>query len=192
LNYSNAEADVQYSAWSGFCYVTPLIGGYIADKYLGRYKTILVFCLIYLVGLIMVVIGSVPGEVNAAFFFPAIYLVAIGTGGIKPNVSTMGADQFDDRYSKDRKEKESFFNWFYWSINLGSLISYTVVAYICQYGIAGLGGEDWGFFVGYTIPAVAMATGIVIFVIGTPKYRYQKPKGSVLARSARVELIIIF
>jgi peptide/histidine transporter 3/4 len=42
LNYSMAEADVQYSAWSGFCYVTPLLGGYIADTYLGRYKTILV------------------------------------------------------------------------------------------------------------------------------------------------------
>jgi dipeptide/tripeptide permease len=39
---SNAEADVQYSAWSGVCYITPLIGGYLADKYLGRYKAILV------------------------------------------------------------------------------------------------------------------------------------------------------
>ena len=104
----------------------------------------------------MIVIGSVPGDVNAAFFFPAIYIVALGTGGIKPNVSTMGADQFDLRYSRDRKEKESFFNWFYWSINLGSMISYTVVAYICQYGIPDLGGQKWGFFVGYTIPAIAM------------------------------------
>jgi hypothetical protein len=41
-------------------------------------------------------------------------------------------------------------------VNLGSLISYTVVAYICQYGIPDLGGEDWGFFVGYLIPAIAM------------------------------------
>lgn len=60
----------------------------------------------------MVVLGSIPGEVSPAFFFPAIYIVAIGTGGIKPNVSTMGADQFDDRYSQDRKEKGSFFNWY--------------------------------------------------------------------------------
>lgn len=104
----------------------------------------------------MVVIGSVPGDVSPAFFFPAIYIIALGTGGIKPNVSTMGADQFDLRYSRDRKEKESFFNWFYWSINLGSMISYTVVAYICQYGLPGLGGQKWGFFVGYTIPAIAM------------------------------------
>jgi len=111
LNYTNQEADVQYSAWSGFCYVTPLLGGYIADTYLGRYRAILIFCSIYLVGLVMVVVGSIPGDINPAFFFPAIYIVAIGTGGIKPNVSTMGADQFDDRYSQDRKEKESFFNW---------------------------------------------------------------------------------
>ncbi|RYY82569.1 hypothetical protein EON63_13035 [archaeon] len=118
----------------------------------------------------------------------------VGTGGIKPNVCTMGADQFDDRYTQDRKEKESFFNWlvliavvnnyyiychkphtayfirhtpytsnrfylyrrFYWSINLGSLISYTLVAYICQYGLPFLGGEKWGFFVGYCIPAIMM------------------------------------
>lgn len=112
LNFSNAEADVQYSAWAGFCYVTPLLGGYIADTYLGRYRTILLFCSIYLIGLIMVVIGSVPGQVQASFFFPAIYIIGLGTGGIKPNVSTLGADQFDDRYSQDRKEKESFFSWF--------------------------------------------------------------------------------
>ena len=42
FNYSNSDADVQYSLWAGFCYMTPLLGGYIADTYLGRYKTILV------------------------------------------------------------------------------------------------------------------------------------------------------
>ena len=48
-------------------------------------------------------------------------------------------------------------NRFYWSINLGALISYTLVAYICQYGAGpDLGGEEWGFFVGYTIPSIMM------------------------------------
>ena len=127
----------------------------------------------------MVVVGSIPGKVSVSLFFPAIYIIAIGahrccslnavfiahrsmflgagTGGIKPNVSTMGADQFDDRYSKDRKEKGSYFNWFYWSINLGALISHTLVAYVCQYGIPALGGEEWGFLVGYSIPAIMMS-----------------------------------
>lgn len=166
--------------------MTPLIGGYIADSYLGRYRTILTFCTIYLGGLILVVFGSIPGDVTPAVFFPAIYIVALGTGGIKPNVSTMGADQFDDRYSQDRKEKESFFNWFYWSVNLGSLISYTLVAYICQYGLPFLGGEKWGFFVGYTIPAIMMGLAITIFFMGTKKYRIQLQKGSVLAEVVQI------
>jgi peptide/histidine transporter 3/4 len=108
--------------------------------------------MIYMVGLVLVVLASIPGEASPGLVFPAMYIIAIGTGGIKPNVSTMGADQFDDRYSKDRREKESFFNWFYWSINLGAGISYTLVSYICQYGLPDLGGQNWGFFVGYMIP----------------------------------------
>lgn len=131
-------------------------------------------------------IGAIPGNSSPAIVFPAMYIIALGTGGIKPNVCTMGADQFDDRYSRDRKEKESFFNWFYWSINLASLISYTLVAYICQNGIPALGGEEWGFFAGYMIPCVMMALAIIVFVSGTPKYTMLPPRGSVLADSAKV------
>ncbi|CAN0170288.1 unnamed protein product, partial [Discosporangium mesarthrocarpum] len=46
---------------------------------------------------------------------------------------------------------------FYWSINLGARVSYTLVSYVCQYGLPFLGGQDWGFMVGYSIPCVAMA-----------------------------------
>ena len=139
LKMSNSDADVQYQAWAGVCYLTPLIGGLVADKYLGRYWTIMLFCAIYAVGLALVVVFSAPGAINDGMFFLSMYIVALGTGGIKPNVSTMGADQFDDKFEQDRKEKESFFNWFYWSINLGAFISYTSITYVCQYGIAGLG-----------------------------------------------------
>lgn len=66
---ANATADVQYSAWSGACYVTPLLGGYIADAYIGRYKAILVFCSIYLVGLVLVVIGSIPGAASPGKYY---------------------------------------------------------------------------------------------------------------------------
>jgi hypothetical protein len=70
---------------------------------------------------------------------------------------------------------------FYWSINLGSLISHTLVSYICQYGLPGAGGEDWGFFVGYSIPTCMMAVAIAVFLMGSSRYRKQPPKGSVLA-----------
>lgn len=70
---------------------------------------------------------------------------------------------------------------FYWSINIGAAISYIVVSYICQYGIPQLGGVDWGFFVGYMIPVIFLTIAIVIFVLGTPRYRMPPPNGSVIA-----------
>ena len=140
----------------------------------------------YVVGLVLIVLGAIPGHINSPLVFGGMYIVAVGTGGIKPNVSTLGADQFDDRYSQDRKEKESFFNWFYWAINLGAMISYTLVAYICQYGVKGIGGEDWGFFDGYLIPCVMMSVAVAVFLIGTPRYVVPKPSGSILATTVKI------
>lgn len=180
LNLTNEEADVQFSIWSSACYITPLLGGYLADSYLGRYKTITLFCTIYLIGLIMIVLGCIPGNISSTVIFIGMYIIALASGGIKPNVSTMGADQFNDNYPQDRKEKESFFNWFYWSINLGALISYTLVSYICQFGIPSLGGVPWGFFVGYSIPAIMMGIAILVFLSGTKRYTLTIPQGSLL------------
>jgi dipeptide/tripeptide permease len=50
---------------------------------------------------------------------------------------------------------------FYWSINLGSLIAFSAVAYICQNGIEGLGGLDWSFFVGFSVPAISMSKSCI-------------------------------
>lgn len=58
---------------------------------------------------------------------------------------------------------------FYWSINLGALVSYTLVSYVCQYGLPFLGGQEWGFMVGYSIPCIAMSLALVVFMAGTPK-----------------------
>lgn len=190
LDMSNAEADVQFNVWSGMAYCAPLIGGFIADKYLGRYWTIILFSSMYVLGLIIIVCGADPENINRATFFAGMYIVALGTGGIKPNVSTLGADQYDDRFESERKGKESFFNYFYWSINLGACFSFTFVAYVCQYGLPGLGGKKYSFVAGYTFPAIMMALAVAIFVYGTPRYsNIAMPKdgqGSMLEESVKV------
>lgn len=118
-----------------------------------------------------------PTTSQTAACFVALYLIALGTGGIKPCVSSFGADQFDETDEAERKKKSSFFNWFYLSINVGALIASSVLVWI-QMNV----GWGWGF----GIPAVAMAIAIVFFFSGTRLYRIQKPGGSPLTRIAQV------
>lgn len=114
---------------------------------------------------------------QAAVCFVALYLIALGTGGIKPCVSSFGADQFDETDETEKKKKSSFFNWFYLSINIGALIASSVLVWI-QMNV----GWGWGF----GIPAVAMAIAVVSFFSGSRLYRLQKPGGSPFTRIFQV------
>lgn len=110
-------------------------------------------------------------------FYLALYIIAIGTGGTKPNISTMGADQFDDYEPKERFQKLSFFNWWMFSIFLGTLFSNTFLIYI---------QDNVGWTVGYALPTAGLAVSIVVFIFGTRYYRHKPPSGSPLTRMARV------
>lgn len=185
-----ATAANNVTNWSGTCYITPLIGAFFADAYLGRFWTIVVFSIIYFLGMVLLTLSAsvpalkppagqnaTPSSLQLGVFYLALYLVALGTGGIKPCVSSFGADQFDENDAKEKKRKTSFFNWFYFSINIGALIAASALVYIQEHV-----GWDWGF----GVPAVAMGIAICSFFIGSPRYRHQKPGGSPLTRIAQV------
>ncbi|KAG0499511.1 hypothetical protein HPP92_004202 [Vanilla planifolia] len=159
LHQGNASAARNVTTWQGTCYLSPLIGAVLADAYWGRYWTIAVFSTIYFIGMgTLTLSASVPQleppscvdsvcpEATAAqygVFFLGLYLIALGTGGIKPCVSSFGADQFDDTDSMERVKKGSFFNWFYFSINIGALVSSSLLVWLqdnCGWGL-GFGGS---------------------------------------------------
>ncbi|XP_077250809.1 protein NRT1/ PTR FAMILY 5.2-like isoform X2 [Tasmannia lanceolata] len=110
-------------------------------------------------------------------FFGALYTLAIGTGGTKPNISTIGADQFDDFEPKERAHKLSFFNWWMFSIFFGTLFANTFLVYI---------QDNVGWSIGYGLPTVGLAVSIVIFLVGTPYYRHKVPSGSPFTMMGRV------
>ncbi|PIA54397.1 hypothetical protein AQUCO_00900739v1, partial [Aquilegia coerulea] len=192
-NMGNADAAKAVSVWSGTCYITPLVGAFLADAYFGRYWVIFVFSILYALGMALLTLtawipGIKPSSCNANgicnpkkfqtnLMFVALYLIAIGTGGIKPCVSSFGADQFDDSDEAEKKQKNSYFNWFYFSINVGALIASSVLVYIQM---------NVGWAIGFGIPAIAMGTAALAFVLGTWMYRFQKPGGSPLTRIAQV------
>ncbi|KAJ8899321.1 hypothetical protein K2173_018295 [Erythroxylum novogranatense] len=102
-------------------------------------------------------------------FYFSLYIIAIGAGGTKPNISTMGADQFDDLEPNERKQKLSFFNWWMFSIFFGTLFANSVVVYI---------QDKVGWSVGYGLPTAGLALSIMVFLAGTPFYRHKLPGGS--------------
>ncbi|KAI5953144.1 hypothetical protein KGF54_002515 [Candida jiufengensis] len=121
-----------------WCYVTPIFGGWLADTYWGKYKTIFVACIIYVVGILILFITSIPSitSKNTATggFIAAIIIIGIGTGLIKTNVSPYLADQIPKRKAFIRVKKngervivdnaltmQRVFATFYMCINIGSL-----------------------------------------------------------------------
>ncbi|KAK6290604.1 hypothetical protein POUND7_002145 [Theobroma cacao] len=144
LNQRNVAAVSNVTNWSGTCYVMPLIGAFLADAYWGRYWTIASFSIIYVFGMtILTMSASIhglkpactnnvchPTGLQTGVFFLGLYLIALGTGGIEPCVSSFGADQFDDSNEAVKKKKSSFFNWFYFSVNIGALVAGSVIIWI--------------------------------------------------------------
>uniref|UniRef100_A0A0D9WF89 Major facilitator superfamily (MFS) profile domain-containing protein n=1 Tax=Leersia perrieri TaxID=77586 RepID=A0A0D9WF89_9ORYZ len=166
--------------WTGSVWMTPIAGAYIADAYLGRFWTFTFSSLLYLTGMILTTLAvslkalrpqCTPGggcepatRSQVAFFYAALYTIAIGAGGTKPNISTFGADQFDDLDARESRTKASFFNWWMFSSFTGGLVAVLVLVYV---------QENVGWGIGYTIPTVGLALSLILFYVGTPFYRHK-------------------
>lgn len=93
LQYSNSTAVAVYSVFNAVCYLTPLLGSYLADACVGKFVTILTFNAIYLVGLLG--LAGFAFDNNVPGVIVGLFLLAVGTGGIKPNISPLGAEQIE-------------------------------------------------------------------------------------------------
>ncbi|KAF4371329.1 hypothetical protein G4B88_003799 [Cannabis sativa] len=154
--------------WIGAIWLTPILGAYIADAHLGRYPTFIISSSIYF---------TKASTLQLAVFYGALYTLALGTGGTKPNISTIGADQFDDFHPKEKKQKLSFFNWWMFSIFFGTFFANTVLVWL---------QDNIGWTLGYALPTLGLAISIGIFLSGTPFYRHKVPTGSPFVKMAQV------
>ncbi|KAK9918205.1 hypothetical protein WJX75_002247 [Coccomyxa subellipsoidea] len=185
LHFGTVDANNTVTNWSGTVYIFPLLGAFLADSYWGRYNTIIIFSIIYILGLVGVTLSAgVPalhdgqhGINQSSFFIGMLYIVALGTGGIKPCVSSFGADQFDESDRAQAKEKSSFFNWFYWMINIGALIASLLVVNLQT-------KVSWAW--GYAVPTMAFGLALTLFLLGTRLYKHVPPGGSALTRIGQV------
>lgn len=179
LHQSTATAAKNVNIWHGVAALFPILGAFIADSYLGRFNTILLSSIIYLMGLVLLTISvsAIPIQRREVVFFAALYTLAVGEGGHKPCVQTFAADQFNEDFPAEKAAKSSFFNWWYLGIVCGSTAAIVVVIYV----------EDYvGWAVGFGLPTAAVAVALAMFLIGKGTYRRESPVGSPFTRVARV------
>ncbi|XP_043930955.1 solute carrier family 15 member 2-like [Protopterus annectens] len=169
-----------YHAFSGLCYFTPIFGALIADSWLGKFKTIIYLSIIYIIGHAVKSVGAIPtvgGQTtHAVLSMIGLFLIALGTGGIKPCVAAFGGDQFEERHGKERAK---FFSIFYLAINAGSLLS-TFVTPILRADVQCFGGDC--FALAFGVPALLMVIALAVFIGGSTMYNRSPPQGNIIGK----------
>ncbi|CAO3649716.1 unnamed protein product [Cunninghamella blakesleeana] len=194
LGRGQSTATALQNFFTFFCYFTPMLGAIVADQYIGRYNTIIIFSIVYLLGWLILTCTSIPTSIEAGAGFPgyvvALVVIGFGTGGIKGIVSPMCADQYkyDRDYVKELPSGEKvvvdyslsiqrLYNWFYWAINIGSLVGGVVCPLL---------ELNFDFWVAYTLPTCVFFVSIIVFIAGTKFYYKPPPTGSVILKAFRV------
>jgi len=141
-------------------YFFPLLGGWIADRFFGKYNTILWLSLIYCVGHAFLAIfeHSIQG------FYTGLFLIALGSGGIKPLVSSFMGDQFDQT---NKSLAQKAFDMFYFTINFGSFFASLSMPLLLK---------NFGAAVAFGIPGVLMFIATVFFWLGRKRYVHMPPE----------------
>ncbi|KAF9965948.1 peptide transporter ptr2 [Mortierella alpina] len=172
-----------------FSYFTSIFGAIVADKWLGKFKTVLIFSIVYTLGLALLSVSAIDrlkDTLGLPGFIVALYcLISWGTGGIKSNVSAFAAEQIpSENYMHPTRSGvtvnhnitvERIFRYFYMAINVGGLLGQGITPAV----------SDYGWDLAYMIPAIVFVVGIIIFALGKNKYIDRPPSGTVLGKTFR-------
>ena len=147
-NYSESDALHIYAVYTGLVYLTPLIGGYLADRFLGSQKAIFIGGLTMMIGHFLMAFPN--------FLYLAIGMLIIGNGYFKPNISSL----LGRLYKPDDVRRDSGFSIFYVGINLGAFLAPLIVGYV---------GETINWHYGFAIAGFGMLAGLIQFYLGQNK-----------------------
>jgi solute carrier family 15 (oligopeptide transporter), member 1 len=155
LGVNKSDAGTFMSLFIAACYFFPLIGGLVADRFFGKYWTIVGFSIPYVVGQLIV------GIENQYVVFGSLALLAMGSGVIKPNISTLMGMTYDQQRPGQEQLRSNAFSWFYLAINIGAFLSQLAVPYL---------RTAYSYQVAFMFPAALMAMALAVFAIGKRFY----------------------
>ncbi len=155
LGFTKADASTLMSFFIAACYFLPLAGGFVADRILGKYWTIVGFSIPYILGHVIL------GIEDRTFLYMALVLLAMGTGVIKPNISTLMGNTYDLFRPGLTQLRSQAFAMFYFSINVGAALSQVCMPWL---------RTEYTYAIAFLFPAGLMVVAFAIFAAGKPYY----------------------
>ena len=207
--FSIKEAEAWNHLFVASAYFFPVLGGILADAFLGKYLTIIILSLVYCLGHGCLAFMGYSGDTRL-WLFGGLALIAIGSGGIKPCVSSHVGDQFSE---SNKTLLSKVFGWFYFSINLGAFLSGLLTPFLLEAknSVNTIGGSIYPyvkFFVGskdpgeiifgphyaFGLPGILMGAATLFFWLGRSDFAHIPPRGAIYFKEtfSRKSLMPIF
>jgi POT family proton-dependent oligopeptide transporter len=155
--YSDSEASVIYGAYTALVYITPVVGGYLADRYLGQRKAVLFGAILLTFGHFLMAVEGDGGQSTFAInvFWLALSFIIVGSGFLKANISVI----VGQLYSRTDLRRDPAYTIFYVGINLGAALGAIIAGWL---------GQTYGWSWGFGAAGVGMLLGLIVFVWGKP------------------------
>jgi proton-dependent oligopeptide transporter, POT family len=155
--FADDKANLIYGAYTALVYITPVLGGYLADRYLGQRKAVLFGGIILAIGHGLMAVEGTGGQADATInvFWAALAFIIVGSGFLKANISVI----VGQLYSLTDTRRDGAYTIFYVGINVGAAVGTILVGYL---------GEIYGWGYGFGLAGIGMLLGLVVFVLGRP------------------------
>ena len=155
--FSDSEASIIYGAYTALVYITPVVGGYLADQYIGQRKAVLFGAVLLTFGHFFMAFEGDGGQGDPVInvFWLALGLIIVGSGFLKANISVI----VGQLYSRTDVRRDPAYTIFYMGINVGAATASIICGYL---------GQTYGWQYGFGLAGFGMLLGLVFFIIGKP------------------------
>ena len=177
--FSDGKSNLIYGAYTALVYITPVLGGYLADRYLGQRKAVLYGGVLLALGHLFMAVEGMHGVTDPAVkqadpainvFWLALSLIIVGSGFLKANISVI----VGQLYRMTDPRRDAAYTIFYMGVNVGAAMGTILVGYL---------GETIGWAWGFGLAGIGMVLGLIIFVAGKPALRGKGEAPAPLAKS---------
>ncbi len=165
FRWGQKDASTVYKVYTSFVYVTPIIGGYLADRYLGNRRAVIIGGVLMAVGHFLMAFEELP------IFMAALLFLILGNGFFKPNMSV----QVGRLYAANDGRRDGAYTIFYMGINLGAFLSPLLCGWLQENTVG-------GFHSGFTMAGIGMVLGLAIYLLGQPFIK-ELPPDALIAKT---------